>query len=931
MTDCGLGRAISAETEYNLHFSQPVNDIILMYYAVTVTTVNEVYDGCLCPYPPKPFIVNEYLKLEVDTGTNIPSLTPIDVCCTLPLTSNIIEADNAGTFCLTVTTPGGNLTHRNATGVVLISNSEPFTTLTFKSIVNLTAGMLLGIYEGETPTPPTPECPDRILVIQVCNVNSAKDDNFEVYLNNVLIGELDLSQDAQVGSLFIGASGYTVTEPDFVCPLTLMTNYYFDAQSIVSAGTNTIYMKNIQENDNGNYGKVQIRNYLISGDNELIDPCFVADLEYSGPTGADFSLSFNYESCCQGPPTPTPTPTPTPEPIPFVCPPDKPRPTCSPQANKCNSCGSAMYDDCHGGTCSSCGCGCNQPPPNPWSSVEDTCEKDPKYDTISNNISFKLGGDPKNPTICVKLLKITGACETSGTCVTGITYETGCTITEICTPPIYPYCLSVNPAWLELEHWFQIDAVWERYTFLETCDLFYYGGLGLITKEEYLQSLAGNAIALIAPPYTNGKSVAEKITIVQMNQLWLEQEKYRRGRLKIYINGRIFYTIENFEEVIPRALNTDKERQLGVPFNISWGGGTQGLHENLTFSSCTELTGSYIQDPECFPTNILNDSSLSGMTTSILLEQNFGGTFEGGISQFRLYVEPLGADEVKHNFKLLKDKFLMFDPDCPVCDTEFCAPNDFTFVVIPETPTPTPTPTKTSEPTPTPTPTITVTPTPTLTPGLSPTPTPTITVTASVTPTPTPTASAAVGSTAFLFIEPVTGATNIGQWMYDGGRDFFGFTNYSQPTQNQTNFNIDLNRYVDFTGWTSGLFPTIITQTVPVVSGGIDLFGNSIVAYNFITTEIPQDTITVDSWYTWVIPIAATNYERQTVIDININGNPNLFTAVATEGTINTYTFTYTGTTIPATTYKVYTTYPSPIFKILNDNTIYFKGNQIDP
>jgi hypothetical protein len=91
------------------------------------------------------------------------------------------------------------------------------------------------------------------------------------------------------------------------------------------------------------------------------------------------------------------------------------------------------------------------------------------------------------------------------------------------------------------------------------------------------------------------------------------------------------------------------------------------------------------------------------MQTNILLEQNFGGTFEGGISQFRMYVEPLGSDEVKHNFKLLKDKFLMFDPDCPDCQTKFCPPNDFTYEIIP-VPSPTPLPTTTPTPTPTPTP-----------------------------------------------------------------------------------------------------------------------------------------------------------------------------------------------------------------------------------
>jgi hypothetical protein len=153
------------------------------------------------------------------------------------------------------------------------------------------------------------------------------------------------------------------------------------------------------------------------------------------------------------------------------------------------------------------------------------------------------------------------------------------------------------------------------------------------------------------------------------------------GRLKIYVNGKPIYVLENFEEVIPRGLNTDKERQLAVPFNISWGGGTQGLHENLTFSSCTGLTDNYIQDPELFPNNILSATTLSGISTNILLEQNFGGTFEGGISQFRMYVEPLSGDEIKHNFDLLRDKFRMFDPDCPDCGVGFCETDDFGYTI----------------------------------------------------------------------------------------------------------------------------------------------------------------------------------------------------------------------------------------------------------
>ena len=369
-----------------------------------------------------------------------------------------------------------------------------------------------------------------------------------------------------------------------------------------------------------------------------------------------------FEHKCETVITPTPTPEPTPTPTPDNC---VVTPTCTPTCTKCDKC-----DDCN---CTYTG----------FTSVENTCETDPLYDSLSNALSFRLCGNPKNPGIGVRALVITGDCETTGSCeTTGVTFVTGYTIVDYCTPPIYPRCLQENPAWLELEHWFQLNAVWERYTWLDDCDLFYRGGLGDITKESYLESLANNTTSLITVPYTkeHGKT-AEKIEIVNLNDKWIQSSKYRKGRLKIYINGKLFHTIENFEEIIPRALNTDKEKQVGVPFNISWGGGTQGLRENLTFSSTTLPNGPYIQDPECFPINDLTGTTFNGLKTNILIEQNFAGTFEGAISQFRMYTTPLSAPEVKHNFKILNQTFEMFNPDCPDCSTNFCEVNDFTYEI----------------------------------------------------------------------------------------------------------------------------------------------------------------------------------------------------------------------------------------------------------
>jgi hypothetical protein len=359
-------------------------------------------------------------------------------------------------------------------------------------------------------------------------------------------------------------------------------------------------------------------------------------------------------------PTPTATPVPTPTPTPVVA--------------SCNTCNTATCDTCD--TCDS----------TETTSIENTCESDPLFDSMSNVISLKLCGEPGNPQIGIRILRFTGDCVTTGSCeTTGITYQTGYTIDEYCSPPIYP-CETENPGFLELEHWFLIDIVWERYTWFDTCDLYYRGGLGDITELVYLDSLANNSVELITPPISHGCSTATQIELINLNEKWLRDKDYRKGTLKIYINGRIFYKVENVEEIIPRALSTDKEKQVGVPFNVSWGGGSQGLHNNLTFIECpTTLTGNtYQQDPELFPNNILSGTSLSALTTNIQIEQNFAGTFDGGISQFRMYTIPLGADVIKHNYQILKDTFDLFSYDCPNCDTP----------VPTATPLPTPTPTE---------------------------------------------------------------------------------------------------------------------------------------------------------------------------------------------------------------------------------------------
>jgi hypothetical protein len=206
-----------------------------------------------------------------------------------------------------------------------------------------------------------------------------------------------------------------------------------------------------------------------------------------------------------------------------------------------------------------------------------------------------------------------------------------------------------------------------------------------LVKDVYFATLEGRSVSLIEPPITREKDYDPASTeVVTFTDMWTEEQKYRLGTLKFYVNGKLFMVVENFEEIIPRLLNVEKEKQIGVSYNISIGGGTQGLHDNLTFSGgCPSSLNDmkYQQDPECLTTHDLDNTIYSGLTTNIKLEEYFGGSMIGDISSFRMYTEPLNAAQIKHNFKILKDKYNLLNPDCPNCRIIIPA-NDLNYQII---------------------------------------------------------------------------------------------------------------------------------------------------------------------------------------------------------------------------------------------------------
>ena len=107
----------------------------------------------------------------------------------------------------------------------------------------------------------------------------------------------------------------------------------------------------------------------------------------------------------------------------------------------------------------------------------------------------------------------------------------------------------------------------------------------------------------------------------------------RKGKLMFYVNGKLKHVVNDFNEFIARSLNDYAEKQVGVPYNISLGGGSQGLLETQTFDG---------RDPD---------------DLGLLIESNFAGSFLGGISQFKFYICDLYFTDIQNIYNQEKNRY----------------------------------------------------------------------------------------------------------------------------------------------------------------------------------------------------------------------------------------------------------------------------------
>ena len=106
----------------------------------------------------------------------------------------------------------------------------------------------------------------------------------------------------------------------------------------------------------------------------------------------------------------------------------------------------------------------------------------------------------------------------------------------------------------------------------------------------------------------------------------LKNLKPRTGKLMFYVNARLKFVVNDFPEFVARRLNEYKGKQVGVPFNLSLGGGSQGLVESMTFDG------------------------LDMADRDLPIETNFAGSFIGYISQFKFNICDLAFCDIKHNY-----------------------------------------------------------------------------------------------------------------------------------------------------------------------------------------------------------------------------------------------------------------------------------------
>lgn len=123
-------------------------------------------------------------------------------------------------------------------------------------------------------------------------------------------------------------------------------------------------------------------------------------------------------------------------------------------------------------------------------------------------------------------------------------------------------------------------------------------------------------------PLSEWVTINVRLTFIPQNKM----------KLMFYVNGKLKFVTNELPRIELRALSDLYEKQEGVPFNISIGGGSQGLCETIQYN--------YMLNP----------------TRVYPIERHFAGSFIGDIKSFKIYNCFIGQPQISNNFCYELDK-----------------------------------------------------------------------------------------------------------------------------------------------------------------------------------------------------------------------------------------------------------------------------------
>jgi hypothetical protein len=149
---------------------------------------------------------------------------------------------------------------------------------------------------------------------------------------------------------------------------------------------------------------------------------------------------------------------------------------------------------------------------------------------------------------------------------------------------------------------FNITIVFDRYNYYQGCDIENEGGWNDMigqyvidytgnTGSTTTQIVTGNTITNDFEDWVTGATITTNY-IERLNKKWSSERSKRLGILKIYLNGRPIYKIDNWEEVIPSKRESENE------IIQMWGGGVGGflnIHTGTTEFNIKQIK--YFEEP----------------------------------------------------------------------------------------------------------------------------------------------------------------------------------------------------------------------------------------------------------------------------------------------------------------------------------------------